>query len=238
MKGWQVAAVAAIGGLVLWSFGSSRKKKGATVTTGTGPRGISTIVPNEAVYGFDAGFPVQSHLDAMGSVLAHLRLTESGKVTTWPLGRAASDIITDVARRHNVKPQYLIVSLDREQGLVSGGASRLGKPGMFSETSAGLQKALDWATGYAVPDTGGRDPKWQGFTKQLEGAASAANRAMRGEGSYAAAKNPNGKLMKLLDGYATPTNTATAMLYVYTPHADVGQANRTLYLRHAPELVA
>lgn len=205
------------------------------LTSGGSKQGLSVIAPDAAVYGFDSAYNVQKYLQEKGSILANLRFFPNGDATTDRRGDIplAAQIIVDTARKHNVKPQFLLVTLDREQGLVSGLASKW-------PMNSKLQHVLDWATGAGVPDFGPRMNKRQGFQNQLAWAASAANLAKTGApgSSYAHASSSLGKSMKLLDGTATPTNVATAYFYIYTPHVGAGDLTRKLYQRHAPALLA
>ena len=197
---------------------------------------LARIIPDRAVYGYDPNFDVQAHLEKFNSVLAKLKFGG-----TFGFGaKRAADIISDIARQHDVKAQYLLVSLDREQGLVSGNASRL------DAKDPKLKRAITWATGYGAwhgkPEAEW-STKWQGFEKQLAGAASAAQQARTGRGPYAsvpeivATKRPI-KLLSPPGAQVTPANIASAMLYVYTPSRNTGVDNQNLFKRHAPDLVA
>ncbi len=191
---------------------------------------LDYIVPDRAVYGFDYNFDTQKFLESKGSALATKKI---GGFLGFG-GTAASQIVHDVALSHNVKPQYLLAAMEREQGLISGENSK--KP---------TDHAIDWATGYGAWH-GKPESQWatqyKGFEKQLVGAATAANQAKNGTGPYAAVipavvnKTP---LPPLVDGtLVIPKNVATGMFYVYTPTKGVGSYNRAIYSKHFPQLLA
>ncbi len=144
---------------------------------------------------------VQAFLDEKGSYLRNFKAEDaSGTI------KMAADIIYDVAQEYKINPKFLVVTLQKEQSLIT--------------DDSPSQKQLDWATGYAVCDGCYlNDPKvlkYKGFGKQVDGAAG----IMRWY--Y---ENPDKSFVKKKDTpiridsqEVTPQSWATAFLYTYTPH--------------------
>lgn len=125
--------------------------------------------------------------------------------------RSAAEIIWRVATSYQVNPRYLLALLQKEQSLV--------------DHPQPTQKQLDWATGYAICDNCSmNDPRLQefrGFPSQLEWAAKQHRERyliqLLTRGTTISGHAP-GKTMTVSGRSVTPVNTATAMLYSYTPH--------------------
>lgn len=120
-------------------------------------------------------------------------------------------------KKITINPKFLLVLLQKEQSLI--------------ENSSPSQRDLDWATGYGCPDSGGCNPRWQGFGKQVNSAALQFRDYMdrpllytyRAGGTYILT-NPYGVITK--DPVTIqPVNQATASLYNYTPHVYNGNYN-------------
>lgn len=186
----------------------------------SGPPSIR--IPDSAVYGFDINFDVQKFLEQKGSGLANFAIGGFLGIGSDP----ASKVITNVARQANIKPQYLLAVLQREQGLVEGPRSK-------NPTT----EQMDWATGYGVPDSGGRDYSQEGFTKQLQGAASTANAAKVGRGSYASASRMVGTVVNTNTGPVIPQTLVSAMMLIYTPHSGALALTKAIYDRNFPSLM-
>ena len=120
-------------------------------------------------------------------------------------------------RQVTINPKFLLVLLQKEQSLI--------------EESSPSQKNLDWATGYGCPDSGGCNPRWQGFGKQVNSAALQFRDYLdnpqfytyRAGGTYIFT-NPYGTISQE-PVTVTPANQATAALYNYTPHVYNGNFN-------------
>ncbi|MBI4239805.1 hypothetical protein HY620_02375 [Candidatus Uhrbacteria bacterium] len=156
-----------------------------------------------------------------------------------PRLRTAAELIWDASRQANINPQVILVTLNKEQGLIT------------STTFRDLQKALDRAMGFACPDSTGCGNLFPGFYYQLFGNVdSQGNRYLGAAKSLAKSftasegRGPtqNGKSARVgdtivventLGGYAnilaaqavTLLNKATAALYRYTPHVFNGNYN-------------
>ncbi|OGF24103.1 hypothetical protein A3H66_01030 [Candidatus Falkowbacteria bacterium RIFCSPLOWO2_02_FULL_45_21] len=120
-------------------------------------------------------------------------------------------------RKISINPKFLLVLLQKEQSLI--------------EESSPSQKNLDWATGYGCPDSGGCNPRWQGFGKQVNSAAlQFADYLDRPTfytyktGQTYVFTNPYGTINQN-PVTVTPANQATAALYNYTPHVYNGNYN-------------
>jgi len=132
-------------------------------------------------------------------------------------GNASGSIngITINTSSGTVNPQTILVTLQKEQSLIT--------------KSTRDDNALRKAMGYACPDSGGCNPSYAGFTKQVENAAWQLRynfeRAQgRGFGDYQV-----GQAFSFDDWNGTHTgifgNRATASLYRYTPHVYNGNYN-------------
>jgi Domain of unknown function (DUF4214) len=135
-------------------------------------------------------------------------------------GELASRILYKVAIACNINPQVLIVTLQKEQGLVTA----------TNPTAAKYQKAM----GYGCPDTSVCDAKYYGFANQLYSAAWQFNyyRANPTRFNYRAGQvntikwNPNATC-GTSDVFIQ--NSATAGLYTYTPYRPNQAALNNLY---------
>lgn len=210
-----LALASAMGLYLVWS-----RKHGASYPSVPGTPTI--YIPDSAVYGFDGSFNVQAFLEQKQSALAHISFMPIPSI----ISQTAATIITNAARQGNVKPQYIITTLQREQGLIEG-------PGSKNPT----QYQLDWACGYGVPDSGIKDLRFQGFEKQVNGAAAAANMARIGSGSYARAGSMVGTVVSTPEGNVIPQSLVAAMMLVYTPHSGALVMTRGIYSRDFPQLL-
>ncbi|MBL8031036.1 MAG: hypothetical protein JNK33_01785 [Candidatus Doudnabacteria bacterium] len=160
-----------------------------------------------------------------------------------PRLRTAAELIWDASQSSGLNPQVILVTLNKEQGLVDG----------ITASADRLQRALDFALGFACPDSSGcsQNTLFPGFYYQLFGNLdSSGNRYLGAAKSLMKSFNTpggrgpqgNGKVYKVgdivpmtntLGGYdGVPeqqtvmlTNNATAALYRFTPHVFNGNYN-------------
>jgi len=151
---------------------------------------------------------IQTLLVSNGSYLANYACVDNNGVSL-----KASDAIFQVAITNRVSPRFLLVLLQKEQGLV--------------EDSSPKQSQLDWATGYGCPDGGGCNERWRGFYKQINSASLQFRDYLENPQLYKyragqtyTFSNTNKDPMTV-----TPINNATAALYNYTPHVYNGNYN-------------
>ncbi len=134
-------------------------------------------------------------------------------------GIELSDMPTEAEKnlkcRHvtTVNPKFLLVLLQKEQGLVS-------DPGP-------KQSQLDWAAGYGCPDNWACNPYYKGFGKQVNSASLQFKYYMDHPEGY---KYQAGNTYVFNNTDSNPMsvtieNTATAGLYNYTPHVFNGNYN-------------
>ncbi|GAC1414360.1 MAG: hypothetical protein NVSMB66_7470 [Candidatus Doudnabacteria bacterium] len=163
--------------------------------------------------------------------------------------RSAGELIWDASVRTGMNPQVILVSLQKEQGLITG---------TFSGDQ--LQRALNHSLGFGCPDRGGCEQIFVGFYAQLFGGFDAqGNRYVGAPGSLMRSFNtPAGRgpvvdekgqtfglgirtsrvndtiiMNNTLGGPQNPSptqsvvlqNNATAALYRYTPHVYNGNYN-------------
>jgi len=144
---------------------------------------------------------VQKFLDSRGSYLRNYEATDIDGTQ-----KLASNIIYDAAERYQINPKYILVTLQKEQSLIT--------------DDTPTQKQLDWATGYGVCDSCSmNDPKllkYKGFAQQVDNAAGIMrwyyNNSDRG---YIKKKDTP---TTIDNQEITPLSWATAFLYTYTPH--------------------
>lgn len=155
--------------------------------------------------------------------------------------RTAAELIWDASRQSGLNPQVIIVTLQKEQGLITN----------YQNTPPeNLQKILDKAMGFDCPDDGGCGNLFPGFYYQLFGNFdSAGNRYLGAAKSlmksfgFPEGRGPliNGSVSRvgqsiILDNISntpevqpsqtiTLLNRATAALYRYTPHVFNGNYN-------------
>ena len=120
--------------------------------------------------------------------------------------KMAPDIIYDAAQRYKINPKFLLVTLQKEQSLIT------------DDTPA--EKQLNWATGYAVCDSCNlEDPKilkFKGFGKQVDNAAGIMRWYYDNRDKDFIKKKD---LATTIDNQLiSPQSWATAFLYTYTPH--------------------
>ncbi|MFZ7089071.1 hypothetical protein [Curtobacterium sp. RRHDQ10] len=137
---------------------------------------------------------------------------------------STAQIITQVATACGISPKVVLVTLQKEQGLVTA----------TNPSAATLQKAM----GYACPDTGnGCDPAYAGVGNQIYWSAWQWKRYGNpaGTSNYFTWFNPGTRQVQ----YNVPTscgtktvtvaNKATAALYYYTPYTPNAAALANLY---------
>lgn len=144
---------------------------------------------------------VQNFLDAKGS---YLRTAIFNDVSGTP--KTAANIISDAADRYQINPKFLLVTLQKEQNLVT--------------DDSPSERQLDWATGYGVCDGCDiNDPqvqKFKGFGKQVDSSAGLMRWYYQNENtSYVKQISTP---IRIDDQTVTPSSWATAFLYTYTPH--------------------
>ncbi|MDD2757887.1 MAG: serine hydrolase [Patescibacteria group bacterium] len=144
---------------------------------------------------------VQEFLDSKGSYLRNYQCEDvSGTIKT------AAEIIYDAAVRNQISPKFLLVTLQKEQSLIT--------------DDSPTARQLDWATGFAVCDGCAlADPKvqkYKGFGKQVDGAAGIM-RWYYDNTDKSFVKKKDSPIY--IDAQpVTPQTWATAFLYTYTPH--------------------
>ncbi|MBL8029972.1 MAG: hypothetical protein JNN11_01865 [Candidatus Doudnabacteria bacterium] len=230
----------------------------AQVDPGFNPNKLieDTVFADTETFGGPAG--IQSFLELKKSVLANtsndflLKLKEPSQVSVkqgledpqpnLTRLRTAAELIWDASRQSGLNPQVILVTLEKEQSLVTG---------RKTASESVLQKALDRAMGFDCPDSGGCGDLFPGFYYQIFGNFDSAGNRYLGAAkslmrSYAvtAGRGPqiNGVPAKVgqtvtidntqgppynapASSMVTLANRATAALYRYTPHVFNGNYN-------------
>ncbi|HTK05067.1 MAG TPA: hypothetical protein VL500_05760 [Candidatus Eisenbacteria bacterium] len=156
--------------------------------------------------------------------------------------RSAAELIWDASRTGGLNPQVILTTLQKEQGLVTGGTTT---------TPDRIQRALDHAMGFDCPDSAGCGQLFNGFYFQLFGNVDTENNRYLGsvKSLMRSFNYPNGRgpriggretqvgdtitLDNSLGGFegvqpqqtVVLRNRATAALYRYTPHVFNGNYN-------------
>ncbi|MDO8626344.1 MAG: serine hydrolase [Candidatus Magasanikbacteria bacterium] len=144
---------------------------------------------------------IQDFLERRGSFLASYSCPDfNGAVKT------AAEIIYDAANTYQVNPKYILVTLQKEQSLIT--------------DDSPTQKQLDWAAGYGICDACSMDEsrlqKYRGFGRQVNNAAGII-RWYYDNQTHPVVKKKDAPIV--IDNRAvTPQSWATAFLYTYTPH--------------------
>jgi len=123
---------------------------------------------------------------------------------------SAAQIIAKVAVACGINPQVLLVTLQKEQGLVTASAGK---------SAATYDKAL----GFACPDTGGCNPDYAGFANQVYSAAKQLKRYAANPTSYSYRAGRTNTIQWHPNAACGSSsvyieNQATASLYNYTPY--------------------
>ena len=212
---------------------------------------------------FGGAAGIQKFLETKGSVLANTSpdflsmLKEPTAVMlkqgledpepNLPIQRTAAQLIWDASVQSGLNPQVLLVTLNKEQGLITSSQNLSG---------SALQTALDHALGFACPDSGGCGSLFPGFYYQLFGnfdssgnrylgAAKSLMKSFTAPGGRGPA-DANGNithvgdtitLQNTMGGYdgISPVQSvqlgdlATAALYRFTPHVFNGNYNFWLF---------
>jgi len=172
---------------------------------------------------------IQSFLQAKGSFLKDF--SENGRSAAQIIfdashgyGDASGSIngITIDTGTGTINPQVILVTLQKEQSLVSRTSSN--------------DNALRAAMGYGCPDGGGCNSNYAGFTKQVEWASWQLRYNYERASGHGFNDYQVGQTMHIYNTYPNPyggpseqditfANRSTASLYRYTPHAYNGNRN-------------
>lgn len=144
---------------------------------------------------------IQKFFELNNSGLKSLKFTDTDGIE-----RTAAEIIFAAAREAQVNPRYLLVTLQKEQSLIS--------------ATRPTAKQLDWAMGFGVCDDCSMDDpalqKYKGFAHQVRRSANIM--------SFYKENAEQGWIKKAHVAYTiddttiTPLSNATGFLYTYTPH--------------------
>ncbi|MDO5672727.1 MAG: hemagglutinin [Actinomycetaceae bacterium] len=126
-------------------------------------------------------------------------------------GETAAEIVVKAALSCGINPQVLLVTLQKEQGLLTASSQNL------------YPRRYETAMGYACPDGGTCDPQYFGFATQVYSAAAQFQRyrmnpagfPFRAGGTYEIQYSPDAACGA---DQVTIANNATAALYNYTPY--------------------
>lgn len=127
---------------------------------------------------------------------------------TIPGGKGAAQIIYEAALQYRINPQVILVTLQKEQGLITDNWP------WYDQYKS--------AMGYACPDTAPCDTKYYGFYNQVDNAAwqfryylDHPNAYNYWVGNYYVRYNPSASCGGSVVNIQNP---ATAALYIYTPY--------------------
>ena len=173
------------------------------------------LISDAAFFDVDAmsGAEVQAFFErtpyGLRSFLADKRLAD---------GRMVSAALVDAARAGGINPIVLLVTLQKEAGLVS-------------KKSAPSRRLVDFAFGCGCP-TSSCSEEFRGLDKQLECAADRLAEYvadMAASGTSISGWGPGIRKSTLDEVLVTPANRATAALYTYTPFVLQGTGGNWLF---------
>lgn len=145
---------------------------------------------------------IQSFLDVQPGALKTMRFADQDGQA-----KPVAQIIFEAAKEERISPRYLLVVLQKEQGLIS--------------DATPSAKQLDWATGYGVCDACSlEDPsiqKFRGFATQVRDAAGLMRWYYDNLATQTWIKRA-GLAYTIDNTTVIPQSNATAFLYNYTPH--------------------
>lgn len=208
---------------------------------------------------FSSAAGIQSFLESKGSLLANknasflaqlkepvsnqsLKETLEDPHASSTSPRTAAELIYDAAKSSGLNAQVILVTLNKEQSLITGRQTATGDQ---------LQRALDFSMGFGCPDSQPCGDIYRGFYFQLFGGVDAENNRYLGAAkslmksfTTPGGRGPyfNGSISKVGDAITLPntvgnyenvqpqqsvilSNSATAALYRYTPHVFNGNYN-------------
>jgi len=152
---------------------------------------------------------IQNFLVSKGSALASYSITFDTMIgpgdTVNANGMNAATIIYNSAQWYGINPQVLLATLNKESSLVT----------------SGTLTHLNYAMGYACPESSGCDPSFANFARQMDGAA------YQFDYNYRHSESKNTSIVgqyyvgntTAIDGKSTYIgNSATASFFRYTPH--------------------
>ncbi|MGB0757869.1 MAG: hypothetical protein ACPGO5_05490 [Patescibacteria group bacterium] len=141
-----------------------------------------------------------------------------------------SRIISLIAGEYGINPKVILTKLQKEQSLIENGGG------------APSQDAIDWAMGYAICDSCSKsDPALQDFKglfnqiKYGTAILKKYEREILEQGQTRSGFAP-GKASTVDGTLVTPANTATALLYTYTPHLHGNKNFAKIYQKWFPGL--
>lgn len=139
---------------------------------------------------------------------------------TGKASESAAEIIVNVGRACGINPQVLIVTLQKERGLIT----------KATPTAGDYQISM----GYACPDTAPCDAQYYGFFNQVYSAASQFQRYTKNSSSWNYQPGRYNRIQYNPDAGCGASqvyiqNQATANLYIYTPYQPNAAALNNLY---------
>ncbi len=156
---------------------------------------------------------IQSIFDSHNSFFKDYTDPTTGKLASW--------VIADRANYYKISSRVILAKMQSESSSVwSYKDMNVHK---YNKDGVDVGTASEWVLFYGWPDTGYPDPKYKGFYNQVDNAAKSLSEWF---------SNPESKGWKVgvshsvSDGTVTPSNRATAALYIYTPWIE---SNKLLY---------
>lgn len=143
-------------------------------------------------------------------------------------GKYAGNIINHYCAAYNINQKLILVTLQREMGLIS--KKDVAEVKEYTRPNGEKMYPLDWACGCGVPDFEPSKSKYRGFENQISGACATYRK------HYDAWKPET--IKELLDKEikkCVPENAVTYSLLCYTPHLDSLTTTGKIYFRYFPE---
>ncbi len=142
-----------------------------------------------------------------------------------PQGSPANLLIKNTARAFNVNVKLILVTLEREQGLIE--FHDMAQLKNYTKPNGKIVNPLSWACGVGLLQEGEVLPQYEGFAVQLK------------EAGYIYRKYFNAKIVGQhiydTNEFLTPLNQFTNALAWYVPDVGAWKTTRNLWLRYWPE---
>jgi len=165
---------------------------------------------------------IQKFLESKNSYL--------GKIVDSLTQMKPSKIISLIAQEYSINPKVILTTLQKEQSLIENGG---GIPN---------DDAIEWAMGYAICDSCSKnDPvlqDYKGLFNQIKYGTAILRKYEKeilSSGQTRSGYGP-GKTVTIDNTIVTPVNTATALLYTYTPHIHGNENFAKIWQRWFPGL--
>ncbi len=176
------------------------------------------VIPDRCIFPFDGSLDIKGFLQSRESPLASVMFG------TTSIGAA----IKASCSTWDVRPEFVLVSLQTEQRLIEWYKSHVKPP---------TQDVLDWALGFGKLDDGKTVERFKGLEKQIQSCAQGVRRILRKVTPFVGKPYTLDAAQQAERVTLTCKTAATLVLYEYTPHIEAARLRWQLYRRYFPGLL-